>query len=403
MHQFSSAAMQFSTLAIHAGEPGGQAAGSTISPIHMSNTFLVDPEVSFSAENLGPESPFIYSRWGNPVVQVLEQKVAALEGGEAAVAFSSGMAAVTGLLLHNVQQGGRVLVSDVAYAGVREFGNDLLHSLGIEAEPVNMSELDEVEAALQRPASLLFLETPCNPILRLTDIAAVSRLAHRYGARVAVDATFATPLATRPLELGADYVIHSLTKYFGGHGDAMGGIVVGSAAEMGALRQRVGIHLGAVLSPFNAWLINRGLATLPLRMRQHEANALQLARFLQDHPRVEAVVYPGLPSHPQHQLAKKQMACFSGMLTFRVAQPQPLIRRMQQHFQLFHYAVSLGHHKSLIFYIPTDELQQSSFRLPPENLRAYRRFAGEGIFRVSVGLEDADDLCRDLRRVLNPA
>lgn len=388
------------TQAIHAGEMQGSDSNVPVPNITMSTTFLVDPDVSFSAEDLDENSPFIYSRWGNPTTAVLERKVASLENGEAALAFSSGIAAVTGLMMQQLKSGDRVLVSDIAYAGVREFGNDLLSGLGIEVVPVNMSRLDQVEAALQQATKLVFIETPCNPIVRLTDIRQVAGLVHEHGASLAVDSTFASPITTRPLDLGADYVIHSMTKYLGGHGDAIGGVVVGRKEEVQQLRHRVSIHLGAIISPFNAWLINRGLATLPLRMRAHSENALRVARFLESHPRVKRVIYPGLESHPQHDLAKSQMNLFSGMLCFQAEEPQALIGRMSKKLQIFHYAVSLGHHKSLIFYIPTREIQQSSFRLGSENLTDYREYAGDGVFRVSIGLEDPEDLCNDLDNVL---
>lgn len=388
------------TQAIHAGELHDTQFGSTIPHITLSNTFLVDPDISFSAENLADKNPFVYSRWGNPNADILERKIAILEGGEAGLAFSSGMAAVTGLMFHKLKAGDRILVSDIAYAGVREFGNGLLKAYGIIVEPVNISDLQAVKKALQQPCKMLFLETPCNPIVRLTNIQAVSDIAHKHGAEVAVDSTFATPFATKPLGHGADFVIHALTKYIGGHGDALGGIVIGKQEEIQALRVNVGIHLGAVINPFAAWLINRGIATLPLRIKAHSENAMEVAQFLEAHSKVEKVVYPGLPSHPQHELAKTQMKLFSGMLTFQAKNPLVLASRMSKKLRIFHYAVSLGHHKSLIFYIPTEEIQKSSFRLMEKNLEAYRDYAGNGIFRVSVGLEDPKDLCRDLDEVL---
>lgn len=388
------------TLSIHAGESANFKNGATIAPITMATSFKVDPAVSFSAEDLDDESPHIYTRWGNPTIDILEKKIAALEGAEAALAFGSGIAAVTGLILHIVQAGDRILMSDISYAGVREFGNDLLTGYGVEVVSVNMSDLQAVEVALQTPVKLAFLESPCNPICRLTDIQAVSEMVHAQGGQVAIDSTFATPMATRPLERGADFVIHSLTKYLGGHGDAIGGIVAGKKSDIQSLKARIGIHMGAIISPFNAWLINRGLATFPLRMRAHAEHAMQVAQYLEGHASVSRVIYPGLASHPQAALAQRQMANFSGMLCFQVKLPEETIKRMVERLEIFHYAVSLGHHKSLIFYIPTDAIQASSFQLPPANLAAYREYAGDGVFRVSVGLENAEDLCADLERCL---
>jgi methionine-gamma-lyase len=195
-------------------------------------------------------------------------------------------------------------------------------------------------------------------------------------------------------------VIHSLTKYIGGHGDALGGAVIGSKDAIARLRQKVGIHAGAVLSPFNAWLILRGVATLPLRMKAHEEGALKVAAFLENHPKIKRVMYPGLASHPQVELAKKQMATFSGMLTFQVDDGPKMAAQLAEHLEIFHYAVSLGHHCSLIDYLATDELQASTWKLSKEGLERYRNYAGNGVFRVSIGIEDPDDLCRDLEQAL---
>ena len=237
--------------------------------------------------------------------------------------------------------------------------------------------------------------------MRLSDIAALSQLARDAKIRdVVVNSTFATPIATRPIELGADFVVHSLTKYIGGHGDALGGAVLGRKADLDALNLESVVHYGGVLSPFNAWLILRGAATLPIRMKAHAETALEVARFLEKHPRVTRVFYPGLASHPQHDLAKRQMANFSGMMTFTVEDGPALARRMVERLQVIHYAVSLGHHRSLVYWIPTADIMRSSFRLEGEALARYRYFAGDGVFRFSVGIEDAEDICADLDQVL---
>jgi methionine-gamma-lyase len=367
----------------------------------MSTTFVVDDAgAQFSANVLADDAPFLYTRWANPTVRQLETKLADLEGGEAAVAFGSGMAAATALLLHVLKSGDHLVVSDVTYAGVAELVRDTLPRLGIEVEPVDLCDLEALGQAFRPETRLVYAETPSNPILKLTDIEAVARLTHEVGARLVVDSTFATPVATRPLERGADFVVHSLTKYIGGHGDAVGGAVVGGAEAMAALTQDTAIHAGGVLSPFNAWLIMRGMATLPLRMKAHAESALRIAQFLEDRPVITRVAYPGLPSHPQHDLARRQMECFSGMLTFQVPDGRATAHRLAERLQVIHYAVSLGHHRSLVFYLPTDEMNENSFRLSPEQLARYRDLAGEGIFRLSVGLEDSDDLCADLDRAL---
>jgi methionine-gamma-lyase len=250
---------------------------------------------------------------------------------------------------------------------------------------------------------MLWLETPANPTMRLCDIALLARIAHNRGVRdVAVDSTYATPIATQPLSLGADFVVHSLTKYISGHGDAMGGAVIGRKAELDALNLEATVHFGGVLSPFNAWLILRGAATLPIRMRAHEEAAMKVAQFLEGHPEVTKVFYPGLPSHPQHELAARQMRNFSGMMTFQTrSKGTDIARRMVKDLEIIHYAVSLGHHRSLIYWIGTDDIQASTFRHDAEQLRRYREFAGDGVFRLSVGIENASDLIADLARVLD--
>jgi methionine-gamma-lyase len=294
------------------------------------------------------------------------------------------------------------VVSDVAYAAMSEMTNDMIPNLGIAIDKVDTSDLDAISRAIKPITKLVYIETPCNPILRLTDIASVAEIAHRAGAKLAVDSTFATPAATKPLQLGADFVIHSLTKYLGGHGDALGGVVLGKKSDLIGLRKQTAVRLGGVLSPFNAWLILRGLATFPLRMRVHQENALQVATFLEQHPRVTRVIYPGLPSHPQYQLAQKQMKNSSGIITFQVSDGLATARQLAERLQIIHYAVSLGHHRSLIFYLSTAELQSTTFRLAtPSQQSSWRNFAGAGIFRLSVGLEDAADLIADLEQGLS--
>ena len=246
----------------------------------------------------------------------------------------------------------------------------------------------------------MWIETPANPILRLTDIAGAAAIAHEAGAELVVDSTLATPVATRPVELGADYVVHSLTKYFGGHGDALGGAVLGTKAALSHLNVEATIHFGGTMSPFNSWLIMRGIATLPLRMEAHQANALEVARYLESKSTVTAVTYPGLATHPQHTLARRQMENFGGMLTFQVADGNSLVERMRKELEVFHWAVSLGHHRSLIYWLSTPDMMATSFQLAGEQLASYRAFAGDGIFRTSVGLEDPADLIEDLDRVL---
>jgi methionine-gamma-lyase len=279
--------------------------------------------------------------------------------------------------------------------------NEMIPALNIEITKIDTSDLAAIHAALRPNTRLVYIETPCNPLLRLTDIAAAADLAHSAGAWLAVDSTFATPAATKPLLLGADFVIHSLTKYLGGHGDALGGAILGKKAELTPLRKKTAIRMGGSLSPFNAWLIIRGIATFPIRMRVHQENALKVAAWLEQHPKVKRVIYPGLPSHPQYELAKRQMKNFSGILTFQVENGQEVARRFAEKLQIIHYAVSLGHHRSLIFYLNSSDLLQTSFKFAtPAQSASWNTFAGEGIFRLSIGLEDPEDLIADLAQAL---
>ena len=390
------------TMAVHAGEFVDPATRASSPNLVMSVTFAPEAVTGFSARDEQGYDGFVYGRVGSPTVAQLEAKLAALEGADAALCFGSGVAAAHALICGRLGRGDPLIVPDANYVGIAELARDTLPRFGIEVSYVDIANTGEVAAAIRPNTRMLWLETPANPTMKLCDIAALARLAHERGVRdVAVDSTYATPMATQPLALGADFVVHSLTKYIGGHGDAMGGAVLGRKADLDALNLEATVHFGGVLSPFNAWLILRGAATLPIRMRAHEEAALKVARFLEDHPSVSRVFYPGLASHPQHELARRQMRNFSGMMTFQTRQPGPEIAaKMVKDLEIIHYAVSLGHHRSLVYWIGTPDIQASTFRHDPEQLRRYREYAGDGVFRLSVGIENPDDLIADLARVL---
>lgn len=392
------------TLAIHAGERPDPATSASSPNIVMSSTFVTDEPAGFSAYELTADSPYVYGRWSNPTVRQLEEKIAALEGAEDAAAFASGMAAAAAILFSTVGDGDHVVLSDVCYAGIAELARDTLPRMGIAVSKVDTSDLDQVRAAIRAETRLVFIDTPANPIMRLTDIAAVAAIAREAGARLAVDSTFASPVGCRPLALGADYVMHSATKYIGGHGDAIGGIVCARSELIRPLVAEAVVHYGGVLSPFNAWLIARGAATLPLRMMAHQDTATAVAEALEAHPKVERVLYPGLASHPQHALARRQMSNFSGMLNFRLkggaAAGDAAALRMARELRIIHYAVSLGHHRTLVCWLPSEGMIRDTFSLSDGAADAYRDWAGDGVFRLSVGLEDAADLIADLDRVL---
>ncbi|HIF81249.1 MAG TPA: PLP-dependent transferase [Gammaproteobacteria bacterium] len=390
----------FMTRAVHSGESPDAETGASAPNIVMSSTFVIDEPISFSAQDKPDDAPYVYSRWDNPTVTILQDKLAALEEAEACRCFASGMAATSALLLSTLSQGDRLVMSDSNYPGTAELARKMLTRLGVDVILADLSDLEEAARAITAGVRLVWAETPANPTLRLTDICGVAELAHSVGAEFAVDSTFASPVATRPLKLGADYVVHSLTKYCCGHGDAMGGAVLGRRDKLRNVESDGQIYMGGVLSPFNAWLINRGLATLPIRMQAHQANAIHVAKYLEGHTKVKRVLYPGLSSHPQFELAVRQMDNFSGMVSVQIDNGPELVERMMSDLKIFHYAVSLGHHRSLIYWLGTDDLMKSSYALEGQALDAYRAFAGDGVFRISVGLEDPEDLCDDLAQIL---
>ena len=394
----------FETMAVHAGEEADPQTGALRQPLHMSTTFklpgfgvkLFDALFMEKAD-----SAYVYTRWGNPTLRALEKRLAKLEGAEACVVTASGMAAVSALLFTLLSSGDHLIASEVCYAGSQELMGLHLPRFGVEVSLVDTSDLDAVQAALRPNTKLIFCETPANPILRIADIQALREIAHGAGVPLAVDSTFASPAVQQPLALGADYVIHSLTKYINGHGDALGGAVLGCEEEMQRVRKEMLVHLGGALSPFNAWLINRGLTTLPVRMEKQCANALKVARFLEGHPKVARVFYPGLESHPHHALARRQMSAFGGMLTFQLKDGLGAAITLAEHIKLFQYATSLGHAHSLLFYYPTDIYIDALQFLDAEQKKGIREWTGEGIVRASIGLENADDLIADLERALN--
>ena len=393
-----------STTAVHAGEGPDPVTGASAPNIVMSSTYVASEVAGFSALDLTDDSPFLYGRWSNPSVRMLEQKIAAIEGTESCLCLASGMAAASAIFLTTLSSGDHAIISDVSYAGVAELTRDTLPRMGIEVSFVDMTNLAEVQNSIQSNTKLIHTESPVNPIMRLTDLAEISAIASKIGAKHSCDATFASPLGQNSVQLGVDYIMHSITKYIGGHGDAIGGAICGTADNIKALTIEAGIHGGGILSPFNAWLIARGAATLPIRMKAHQENAIKVAQWLEQQPAVTRVLYPGLPSHPQAELANRQMQNFSGMMSFQVgdeATGEKFAAKMVKELQIIHYAVSLGHHRSLIWWLPTSSMLETSFRLTGSSLESYRAYAGDGIFRLSIGLEDADDLIADLDQILN--
>jgi len=392
------------TLAVHSGSGPEEGSAALVRPVELSASFAL-PEFGpdlFDALLMESDSPpHAYTRWSNPSLRSLEEKLASLEGAETAMVTATGMAAVSAALLGLLQEGDHLVAQEICYVGTQELCGEHLARYGIEVTLVDTGDPDRVEAALRPNTRVIFTETPANPILRIADIAALSALARQAGAKLVVDSTYATPVLQRPLELGADLVVHSLTKFINGHGDALGGAVLGSIEQIKSLRKSMLVHLGAAASPFNAWLIARGALTLPLRMEKHCANAMTLAVFLESHRAVERVFYPGLPSHPHHQVAARQMSAYGGMLTFSLKEGITAAIRMAERINLFTYATSLGHPHSLIFYYPTDlYIDQAAYLSAEQKQRVRKEWMGEGIVRVSAGLENCDDLIEDLDQAL---
>ena len=371
--------MKLETLFVHAGNAPDSSTGAIAPPIHLSTTFARDE----NNELIGP-SPYI--REGNPTQSLLEQALAPLEGGDAALVFGSGMAAASALM-QTLGSGAHLLLPDDAYYGNRVAAQDFLSRWGIRTDLVAMDDPSALVAAIRPETRLIWLETPSNPLMKVTDLAASIAIAKRSGIPTVVDNTFATPALQRPIALGADVILHSMTKYIGGHSDVQGGALV--FAKKGELHDKVehARHvLGGVASPFNSWLALRGLRTLAVRMERHSANALALARALEGHPALSAVHYPGLASDPGHSVAKRQMSAFGGMLSLRVRAGRDAAITAVRRARLFTRATSLGAVESLIEHRATSEGPSS--RTPPD------------LIRISVGLEHADDLIADLRQAL---
>jgi methionine-gamma-lyase len=384
------------TWAVHGGNRPDPGSGALRTPLVMANSYLL-PDDPASIDWSGTDS-LIYTRNGAVNQQALERKLAAMEGGEAATVFATGVAALHAVFFTLLRAGDHVVVSDITYEAVWRLFSELLpERYGIEATFVDASDPDLVAAAIRPTTRLVHVETIANPTTRVADIAALAGIAHEHGALLSVDSTFTPPPVFRPLAAGADLVIHSLTKYINGHGDAMGGAVIGSAELVSRIRGDALVDVGGAISPFNAWLILRGSVTLPLRLRQHISSAVRVAAHLDADPRVAFVAYPGLPSHPQHDLASRQFGTIGpgAMLAFALDGDSDLQDRFVNRLQVITSAVSLGHDESLIVHVGPDG-RGGAEHYPAE----FRRF---GHLRLSVGLEDPDDLIADIDQALDHA
>ena len=382
----------FETLQLHVGqEQPDPATGARAVPIYQTTSYVFRDCAQAAARFGLTDAGNIYGRLTNSTQDVLEQRVAALEGGVAALATASGAAAVTYTIQALARQGDHIVAQKTIYGGTYNLLANTLPPFGITASFVDAHNLAEVEGAIRPNTKLIHIETPGNPTLMISDIAAIADIAHRHGALLSVDNTFASPFNQRPIELGADFAVESLTKYINGHGDSMGGAIIGKTEYLDIIRAQSQVNLGGTISPFNAWLIMRGSVTLPLRMRQHNENAMAVARWLEKQPCVSFVAYPGLESHKGHEVAKKQMSPgFGGVLSFGLKADHDTHNRFVSYLKVITSAVSLGHDESLIVFLGENDERQYLY---PEAFH-------NGFFRFSVGIEDAEDIIGDLKQAL---
>jgi cystathionine beta-lyase/cystathionine gamma-synthase len=376
--------MGFSTDCIHAGNAPDPTTGAVAVPIYQTSTYV--------QEALGVNKGFEYARTQNPTRRALEENLAVLEGGAGARAFASGMAAITAVSTF-VKAGDHVVCSNMTYGGTYRYYAKIQARYGVEFSFVDTSDEEEVRRAFRGETRLLHLESPTNPTMVLCDIARLSALAHERGALVVVDNTFASPYLQRPLQLGADLVVHSTTKFLNGHSDSVGGVAVAKNPEHVEWLSFVQNSSGAILSPFDSWLVLRGIKTLPVRMERHESNGREIARFLDSHPKVKKTFYPGLPEHPQHELAKRQMRGFGAMISFELGSYEAASAMLAK-VRLCSLGESLGGVETLISHPAT----MTHASIPEEERK--RLGVTAGLVRISVGIEDVEDLIADLAQAL---
>ena len=381
---------------MHAGEHPCPATGALDTPIYQSTTFVSADSDDMAAVYGEEKFGYMYTRYGNPTIGALEEKLAALEGGEAALAAASGMAAISSAILGYVKSGDHVVAARSLYGAAYNFLNKKVPRMGASTTFVASTCVEDFAKALQPNTRLIYFETPSNPVLDIVDIAAVARLGHSRGIPTMIDNTFASPALQQPLKLGVTVAVHSMTKYLCGHGDAMGGAIIGPKAYISDLLHEYLRDFGGVISPFNAWLILRGIHTLHVRMPAHCANAQKIAEFLAEHPKVERVNYPGLARHPGYELAKKQMRAPGAMISFEVKGGYEGGKKVMDGVKVFARAASLGDTRSLIVHSAS-----TSHRAVPREQRLAIGVT-DGLVRLSVGIEAAEDLITDLDQALAP-
>lgn len=385
---------RFATLAVHAGEGVCPLTGALDTPIYQSTTFAAADSDEMAAVYGGEKPGYMYTRYGNPTIHALEEKLSALEGGEAALATATGMAAISTAIMGYIKAGDHVVASRSLYGAAYNFLNTKLPRMGASTTFVPSTEVDEFERAIQDNTRLIYLESPTNPVLDILDLSGLAALGRSRGIPTMIDNTFASPVLQQPLKLGITVVVHSATKYLCGHGDAMGGAIVGPKEYISNLLHEVFRDFGGVMSPFNAWLILRGIKTLHLRVPAQCANAREIARFLAGHAKIEHVNYPGLEGHPGHKLAEKQMKDFGAMVSFEVKGGYEGGKQVMDRVKIFARAASLGDTRSLIVHSAS-----TSHRAVPREQRVPMGVT-DGLVRLSVGVEAAEDLLEDLGQAL---
>ena len=385
--------MGFSTKAVHAGQNPCPVTGALSTPIYQTSTFVFENVKQGADRFAGKEDGYIYTRLGNPTQKALEDKMAILEGGEAALALSSGMAAVSAVIIALTKNGDHIVADKALYGCTFSFMSEIMTKYGVEVTFIDTSEISQIEKAIRDNTKIIYFESPANPTMKLVDMKQVADLARSRGIITVIDNTFMSPYFQRPIEYGIDVVLHSATKYISGHGDVIAGIVI-SKKDIIEIIRTIAKDLVGVISPFNAWLLLRGLKTLAVRMDRHSENALTIAEFLASHDKVKNVFYPGLPSHPQYGLAKKQMNGFGGMISFELKGGYEAGKKLMDRVKLCHLAVSLGDVDTLIQHpasmthaiVPVDERLKAGIT--------------DGLVRLSVGIEDVDDIVEDLEEAL---
>lgn len=393
---------RFDTLCVHAGEGTDTDTKAIRRPIHMANSYEFPTDMEELLETLSWDhlDKFQYTREHSPTPRNLEERLAMLEGGDDCIVSASGMGAISAVLFTLLNAGDRLVASEISYTGTQKLLGFHLPRFGVEVSLVDTTDLKEVSAAITEDTKVVYVETPGNPVVSISDIKKISEMAHEVGATMIVDSTWSGLVNQHPLSLGADMVVHSATKYINGHGDALGGAVIGRRKMLADIREYGIVHLGACISPFNAWLILRGSVTLPLRMEKHSQNAMAVATFLESHPKVKFVTYPGLKSHPAYELARRQMKAPSGMMNFSLKADMMAHFDFLKNLRLITHAVSLGHDQSLMVYIPTEFFFEDMVVFTEAQKEKYSKKMGEGIFRLSVGIENPDDIIEDLQQAL---